>query len=88
MLGAVKPITPALVGTTAGIIYASLLETHQNFTTFVIEPGTDFMLGIAQFTVYNFGAFMLTTALIFVTFVAFINAVVSWNRKEPISLWR
>jgi ABC-type dipeptide/oligopeptide/nickel transport system permease subunit len=88
MLGAVKPITPALISTTLAIIYATIVETHMNFIEFVIEPAVDFTLGLAEFTIINFGAFLLMWSLIFVSLISFINVVISWNRREPISFWR
>lgn len=88
MLGYVRPVTPALIGATAGAIYASLLETHAHFGTYILTPGVNTLWGIAEPTFYNMSTSFVVIGLSFVGLVGFVNLLVSWYNEEPLSFWR
>jgi len=85
MLGKYKPYGIASLSALVGGIYAWIVNATTNFTEYILEPA--FESGRA-WDLYRIGAVVMTIGLIAVGLVAFFNAISTWSRDEPISLWK
>jgi len=85
MLGKYKPYGIASLSALVGAIYAWFVNATTNFVEYILTPA--FESGRA-WDLYRIGALVMTLGLILVGLVAFFNAISTWSRDEPISLWK
>lgn len=88
MLAKYKPYGVASVSALGGAIYVWILETKTNFTAYILTPALETIYGVRPWELYNLGAVVMLVGLIAVVIVAFFNAIVTWSKDAPFSLWR
>ena len=88
MLAKYKPYGVASISALGGAIYTWFLETETNFTEYILVPAWDTLSGVREAGLYEVGAIVMLFGLIAVVLVAFFNAITTWTRDTPFSLWR
>jgi len=88
MLAKYKPYGVASISALVGAIYVWLVETKTNFSEYILTPAIETLSGVRGWDLYGLGTVVMLFGLIAVVLVAFFNAIVTWSRDTPFSLWR
>ncbi len=88
MLAKEKPYGIASISALVGSIYAWFVDAKTNFTEYILTPGFETLYGVRGIDLYGLGAVFMIVGLVAVSLVAFFNAVSSWSRDTPFSLWK
>ena len=88
MLAKNKPYGVASISALGGAVYTWILETKANFSQYILEPALEVVYGTRAIDLYGIGAVVMVVGMFAVIIVAFFNAVTTWSRDAPFSLWR